>query len=219
MEKDSFERMLRDKVLQAEAALKQNSHKEGVWNSIQKKRQPRYKWYYFGAAILFIIGTGSVFYLKKDEAITVATKTDKHIVTSLPIQSNVEPARVKQEMVPTEKVETEQLAVIKPVESAVPTVNAFAQKEGLSIPVSPVADEIVAVIMKEVDAEIKVTPMTIVPEFTVQYKRGISIVENANENVIITTLKKFKLKRDTTYFANIVEKQSNKMKLTFKKEN
>ena len=223
MEKDSFEELLRGKVEQAESALNTNSDKEKVWNSIQKRQQPRRKFYYAAAAILLIIGMGSLFYMKTEEAIIIAktTKTEKPIIAFFPKPLVVEPARVKQEMAPVKKAEMKPLALVKPVEGAAPIPNTVAHKEGHSIAVLPEPNEIVAVIPKNVNTETKIIPLSapIVPEFTVQLKRGAIIANNADENIIITSLKKFKLKRDTTYFANAEEKHSTKIKLTFKKEN
>lgn len=221
MEKDSFENQLRQKVLQAELALNQRSDKDKVWSSIQKKQQPRRKLYYVAAAIACIIGIASVFYIKNDEGIITVTKAKKEnqVIAHLPKPLAVELAKVNNTR---SKIVNQPIAKVKSAESTAPLPNNVAHTEEPLLAVLPEADEVVAVVPKIGNAEnktISTTPSTLVPEFTVQFKRGISIVENANENVIITTLKKFKLKRDTTYFANVVEKQSNKMKLTFKKEN
>lgn len=223
MEKDSFEKQLRNKVLQAEAALHQRSDKDKVWNSIQKKRQPRHKLYYAAAAVVFIIGVGSMFYAKNDKAIIMITKTktEKPIVASLPKLSVLEPTKVKQIIAPI-KVETEQLAIVKTAESAAPTPSVVAQKKEFQITTLPLADEVAAVIAKSANTEnkiISIASVPIVPEFTVQFKRGASVANNIDENIIVTTLKKFKLKRYTTYFANAAEKQPTKIKLSFKKEN
>ena len=222
MEKDSFEELLRSKVLQAESALNANSDKEKVWNSIQKRQQPRRKFYYAAAAVLFIIGMVGTFYLKNDEAIMVVKKTkiEEPSIAPLAKASVVEPAKVKQEMKPLKKAEIEQLATVKPTESLTPKPSTVVQKAG-SITVSPMEDDVVALVTKNVNTENKITPIStqIIPEFTVQLKRGVPIADHADENIIITSLKKFKLKRDTTYFANAVEKQPTNLRLTFKKEN
>jgi len=215
MEKDSFEELLRRKVLQAESALDLDSNKEKVWNSIQKKQQPKRKFYYAAAAILLMIGLGSVFYLKKDEAITIAKKIDveKPVVASLKKPLIVAPAKRIIEKTPAKRVESEQVELpISPV---------VVQNVEPLIPVQPVENNIVAMVPKTTNTGKTGTidASSVVPEFTVQLKRGVSIVDNTDENIIITNLKKFKLKRDTTYFANAAEKQPTPLKLTFKKEN
>lgn len=210
MEKDSFEKLLRSKVLQAELALNQNADKERAWNAIQKKQPPRRKLYYAAAAVLLIIGMASVFYVKNDKAIIVApkTKVDKFAVASLPKPSAVEPAKVKQALAPTKKAEIEQLEVINPVENAAPKTSIVVQKEGPSIAVLPAANEVVAVL--------PIATLPEVPEFTVQFKRGkpADEVEKQTKEAI-ARLKRFKLSKDTSVIANTNEKQRGFFKIKF----
>ena len=207
MEENSFEKQLREKVLQAELVSNQSSDKERVWNAVQKR--PQRKFYYAAAAVLLVLSLLSTIYFKQEEAVVIVTKakTDKPIVSSLPKPLVVEPARIMQERAPIKSVESERfVVVIKKLETEVPMSSAIAQHVEPLIAIPPMVNEVVAV-----------TPT--VPEFTVQLKRGAPIVEHTDENVIITTLKKFKLKRDTSYIANVIERQPSKIKLTFKKEN
>lgn len=213
MEKDNFESLLRTKVLQAELSLNQNSNKEGVWNAIQKKRQPQRKFYYAAAAILFILGTVSVFYLKEDKTTAMLTKLkvkQKPMATEQPKPQILAREKIiKNAEVPLKVTPTEQTIVIK-----------VREKQEI-IPALKV-DEAISSVTLSTDIENKVVSVANpkeVPEFTVQFKRGTSTVNRTDEGLIYTAFKKFKLKRDTTYFASAQEKQPTKMKLSFKKEN
>ncbi|RYG12017.1 MAG: hypothetical protein EOO07_19705, partial [Chitinophagaceae bacterium] len=77
MQKDSFEELLRNKVLQAESTLDPNSDKEAVWNAIQQKRQPQRKFYYAAASIFLVLGLISLLYVKNDDNVVTVSKTKK----------------------------------------------------------------------------------------------------------------------------------------------
>ncbi len=226
MERDSFENQLRYKVLQAELRLNQDANKEKVWNDIQKKRNPKRKLYYAAAAVLLIVGALSLLYIKNNQSQDQFVENKPKEKTRV---SNLQREQVLQEKV----IEKQPLATLKDIKDEKQISGELEQlaisSSGINLPtqvtpimLSQLADEKIVALQKAENAENRVVPMptsTTIPEFTVQLKRGAAIADNTSDNLIITTLKKFKLKRDTTYFANAEEKQSTKIKLTFKKEN
>jgi hypothetical protein len=222
MEKDSFEELLRSKVLQAESTLNPTASKEKVWNIIQEKQQPKRRFYYAAAAILLVIG--SIFYIKSNEAIIMVTKVKKgdSVTKPLPNSPAIEPLEINQPITQVEKADVEPRFAFKRAQTVPPIANVVVGKKDVPAPVLPILDDDVVVMPKNVSIEKAVSPtspVTVVPEFTVQLKRGVTIIDHSDENIIITSLRKFKLKRDTTYFANAGEIQSTRLKLTFKKEN
>ncbi len=215
MEKDSFENQLRNKVLLAELSINQNSNKEGVWNAIQKKRKPQRKLYYSAAAIAIMFFSFALYFNQKQEIITIKKEfTAQNPASVSSLEENVN--EIKTAILPTRK--------------GLNPITKTQLKMDTNVAVTP--EKIVVMPEQEVAMATKNT--TIVPveqnqaiinnqaieqSFTVQFKRGTFIAQNNNESLIIATLKKFKLKRDTTYFANAEEKQPTKIKLSFKKEN
>lgn len=223
MEKDSFEKQLRNKVLQAESALSQNTDKERVWNSIQKKQQPRRKLYYAAAAIFFLLALVSVLYVKQDKTIVIVAKTKqnrKPLATDVPkLQVLQQNGSIEQIAVPFKSLRKEQIVVVvKPIANVVQALENNTSKETLPIVVQQKTIEPAAtIVMNTIE---KTTPLIaapmVVPEFTVQFKRGKPTDDvEVQTKAAIARLKKFKLSKDTSILANTVEKQKSLFKIKF----
>ena len=225
MEKDSFEKLLRSKVLQAESALNQSLDKEKVWNAIQKRKPPIHKFYYAAAAVVFCIGLVSLIYVKENQTMSSLAKLkikEKPVHTNLPKQQESQAGIIIQKTHFSVKADLNKKISVAKEEEQITLISEASRSKGLMAIDIPSVGEVMASLPKSDNAVNKAEAMhtmAIVPEFTVQFKRGVSVSKEINENSIITNLKKFKLKRDTTYFANAIEKQPTKIRLTYKKEN
>ncbi|MEJ5993902.1 hypothetical protein WG904_05655 [Pedobacter sp. Du54] len=221
MEKNSFEDQLRNKILEAELTKNQISNQEKVWNAVQKKQPPMRKLYYVAAAILVIIGMVGALYFKHDEAIVAVkkTKTERPGVVSLQKPPVAELAKVKLPATPIKPVEIEKTILNKPEKRIAPMYNTKVLKEDTLSTVLPSAPEVVMAVTKELNKEIKVISIAtaaIVPEFTVQFKRGKPFdAEEIQTIEAISRLKRFKLSKDTSVLANTNEKQKGFFKIKF----
>jgi len=215
MEKDSFESQLRSTVLRAELTINQSSDKERVWNAIHKKKRDQRKFYYAVAAVAIMFFSFALYFNQEQEIIPIKKEfTVKKTTSGDSLEEKGK--QVKTAILPSIKklhsITKTQLKKETNVALNLEKIVAMPEQEAVIVIKNPI-------IVPVVQNDAIVNNQAIEPPFTVVFKRGVSTVNSINEGLIYTTLKKFKLKRDTTYFANAEEKQSTKFKLSFKKEN
>ncbi len=146
-----------------------------------------------------------------------------HVVKNKPLNIPKTPSEVslpkKELTIASKRTQTKQQSVKQPeLNTQVMEQPVFRLVE--TKPINTVAAPQITTIKTIVETTVQNHPKNEVePEFTVQFKKGTATVNNVDQGQVFTALKKFKLKRDTTYFATVEEKQPNRMKLSFKKEN
>jgi len=218
MEKDSFERQLEKIVFQADQNTSNvtTSDRERVWNNVKLKNKPQ-KWWWISSAAAVIVCVVLAFYQIKEPSKTIAVLKDKPLdKRKIPVKINLhekaQAISIKTPQAKREKVKQPQ-----------PTANITDEPAFRLIdnkPINTVDATQMANIKTMVETRVENHLQKVAePEFTVQFKRGTTSFKNVDEGQVYTTLKKFKLKRDTTYFATVEEKQPKRMKLSFKKEN
>lgn len=219
MEKGSFERMLRDKVLQAESTLAQTASKEQVWNAIQQKQQPKRKWYYAITAILVVIGVVSVLYVKEDKMNTVARNAgvEKPLVVE-PLEPQILQPSASTKLVEGGHKKSPHAVLIKKLENKSLTESTSLPKESTAVVLLSKVENVVvnAAVNIPIENKIQSIAATLVPEFTVQFKRGRPADEvEMQTKEVIARLKKFKLSKNTSILANTNEKQKGLFKIKF----
>jgi len=216
MEKDSFERQLERIVSQADQTAPNASDRERVWNNVKLKNKTQ-KWWWIASAAAIIVCFVFVFYQIKEPLKTI------HVVKNKPLNIPKTPLEVslpkKELAIASKRMQTKQKRVKQPeLITQVMEQPVFRLVE--TKPINMVATPQIASIKTIAETTVQNhSKKEVEPEFTVQFKKGTATVNNVDQGQVFTALKKFKLKRDTTYFATVEEKQPNRMKLSFKKEN
>lgn len=217
MEKDSFERQLEKMVSQADQNAPNNAgDRERVWSNVKLKNRAQ-KWWWGASAAVVTACFVLAFYQMKEPTTTIAVLKDKPL--SKPKTSLAISLPEKEQAISTKETQIKQERIKHPK----PDIHMIDEPVSRLVetkPINTVATPQIATIQAIVETTVENRPQKVAePEFTVQFKKGTATVKNVDGGQVYTSFKKFKLKRDTTYFATVEEKQPNPMKLSFKKEN
>ncbi|TCC90359.1 hypothetical protein EZ428_13870 [Pedobacter frigiditerrae] len=224
MEKDNFGEQL-CRIVRHSDHTNKTLGRERVWANIKPQKKSNKGWFYSIAGIL-IVGISLILILDQ-ESRPVSTKpslASLHTKTKLPLRpgqnKNMSKAlapinSLGNEIVKELTVQSDPslehhskigLDTTKGIDKTIIAENNTAGYQSMP-------DHILALNAKTIENQI---PTPEPSEFTVQFKRG-AILETKMEEAIV--LKKFRLRKDSSYLANAIERQSMKIRLTFKKNN
>lgn len=185
MEKNSFEEQLRDKILQAEETIGRGIAKEMIWQTVQAKNRKPEKIRYYAATVLLVATMAGILYAAKRNSLQTGplSREKKNLpealhIRQLPLHQN--------EQVKAIVISKKQLSAQSISKKKHQLVDTMQKMQAVTAPITEPAiteqktepalvlniEKIENVIAQNKNNEKQATQSAIVPDFTVQFKRG-----------------------------------------------